>query len=90
MIKTYKTRADVPIEYRWDLSSIFASIDEWELEFQAIQSRFPEFQALKGTLAQSGAALLIVLQQRDKISERIERLYFYALLRHDEHMTRWE
>lgn len=74
---TYKKREDIPTEYTWHLESIFADNEDWEREFQAIQSKLPELEALKGTLAQSGEALLTVLQKRDEIYERLERLYVY-------------
>ncbi|HEU5381335.1 MAG TPA: oligoendopeptidase F, partial [Ktedonobacteraceae bacterium] len=47
----------------------------------------PGLEKLKGTLAQSGHALLTLLQQSDEISERLERLYVYASLRRDEDLT---
>ena len=84
---TYKKREDIPTEYIWDLGSIFARDHAWENEFQDIQSRLPELEALKGTLAQSSEALLRVLQKRDEIYERLERLYVYASMRKDEDTT---
>jgi len=64
-----KKREDIPTEYTWDLSTIFARDEDWEQGFQSIQNRLPELEALKGTLAQSGQALLKVLQKRDEIAE---------------------
>jgi oligoendopeptidase F len=84
---TYKKREDIPAEYTWHLESIFANNDDWEREFQAIQSKLPELEALKGTLAESGQALLAVLQKRDEIYERLERLYVYSSMRKDEDTT---
>ena len=84
---TYKKREDIPTEYTWHLESIFADNDDWEREFQAIQSKLPELEALQGTLAQSGEALLTVLQKRDEIYERLERLYVYSSMRKDEDTT---
>jgi oligoendopeptidase F len=79
-----KKREDIPTEYTWDLSTIFARDEDWEQGFQSIQNRLPELEALKGTLAQSGQALLKVLQKRDEIAEALERLYTYASMRKDE------
>jgi oligoendopeptidase F len=88
ILQTYKKREDIPTEFRWNLESIFARDEEWERDFQALQSRLPELEALKGTLARSGAALLTVLQTRDSIFEPLERLYSYASMRRDEDTTR--
>ena len=83
-----KKREDIPTEYTWDLSSIFAHDEDWEQAFQSIQHRLPELEALKGTLAQSGQVLLKVLQKRDEITEALERLYCYASMHKDEDTTK--
>jgi oligoendopeptidase F len=86
-LQTFKTREDIPDEFTWNLESIFARDDAWERDFQALQNRIPELEALKGTLAQSGQALLNVLQKRDEIFEVLERLYVYSSMRKDEDTT---
>ncbi len=83
-MQTYKKREEIPTELTWDLESIFSRHEDWERDFQAIQDSIPELEALQGTLAHSGNALLTVLQKRDAIFEKIERLYAYASLRKDE------
>jgi oligoendopeptidase F len=77
----------IPTEYTWNLESIFVQDNNWEQEFQSIQSLLPKLEALKGTLAQSGQALLAILRKRDEIYERLERLYAYASMRRDEDTT---
>lgn len=86
-LQTLTRRTEIPVEYTWNLESIFASNDEWEQQFQTLQQRIPELEALKGTLSQSGDALLKVLQTRDAIFEPMERLYVYASMRRDEDTT---
>src|SRR5713101_4501362 len=82
-----KKRSDIPVEYTWNLESIFSANEDWERDFQALQRRLPELEALKGKLAQSGQALLTVLQKRDELYKELERLYVYASLRRDEDTT---
>jgi oligoendopeptidase F len=86
-LQTFKKRSDIPTEYTWDLESIYARDEDWEHDFQTLQQKLPELIALKGTLAQSGEALLRVLQKRDEIAEMIEKLYVYASKRRDEDTT---
>ncbi|HJT58408.1 MAG TPA: oligoendopeptidase F, partial [Ktedonobacteraceae bacterium] len=86
-MQTLTKRNDIPKEYTWDLESIFPSNEDWERNFQAIQSRLPELEALQGTMAESGRALLHVLQKRDELFEQIERLFVYASMRRDEDTT---
>src|SRR6266705_3307882 len=52
-----------------------------------LKQGLPELEALKGTLAQSGQALLMVLQTRDVLFEELETLYVYASMRRDEDTT---
>src|SRR5947209_10641206 len=49
--------------------------------------RIPELGALKGTLAQSGRALLTVLRKRDEVFQELQRIYVYASMRRDEDTT---
>jgi oligoendopeptidase F len=84
---TYTKRSDIPTEYTWNLESIYASDEDWERDFQALQQRLPALEALQGTLAQSGQALLAVLRKRDELFEKLGRLYVYASMRKDEDTT---
>jgi oligoendopeptidase F len=80
-------RNDVPKEYTWDLESIFPTDASWEQQYQAIAQRLPELESLQGTLAQSGQALLQVLQKRDEVFKQLETLYVYSSMRKDEDTT---
>ncbi len=84
---TLTKRSDVPKEYTWDLESIFSTNEDWEQTFQSLLQRIPELEALQGTLAQSGQALLNVLRKRDEVFEKLEALFVYASMRKDEDTT---
>src|SRR6266700_2248326 len=86
-LQTYKKREEIPVEFTWNLASIFPQNEDWDRDFQALQKRLPELTKLQGTLAQSGEALLAVLRKRDEIYEQLERLYVYASMRKDEDTT---
>src|SRR5260370_22210760 len=83
-LQTLMKRDDIAQEYKWDLESIFPSDEDWENSYTTLQRRLPELEALKGTLAQNGQALLAVLQKRDELFEELESLFVYASLRPDE------
>ncbi len=87
-MQTFTRRSEIPPVYTWNLESIYPSDDGWEREAQAIQRRLPELEALKGTLAQSGQALLTVLRKRDELFEELGRLIAYAHMRRDEDTTK--
>jgi len=83
-------RSDIAKEYMWDLESIYTTDEVWESSFKNIEEGLPELEALKGTLAQSGEALLKVLQTRDALYEKLETLFVYASMRKDEDTTNSE
>jgi oligoendopeptidase F len=86
-LQTLTKRSDIQKEYTWNLESIFPANEDWEHDFKTLQRHLPELEALKGTLDQSGQALLRVLQKRDELFEQIERLFVYASMRRDEDTT---
>ncbi len=86
-MQTLQKRQDISQEYTWNLESIFASDDAWERDFQELQQRLPEIATRQGTLAQSGQALLTVLQKRDDTALQLEKLYVYTSMRRDEDTT---
>ena len=86
-MQTLTKRSDIAKEYTWDLESIYPTNDDWENSFKKLEQGLPELEALKGTLAQSGQALLMVLQTRDVLFEELETLYVYASMRRDEDTT---
>lgn len=87
LLQTLQKRQEISQEYTWKLESIFASDDAWERNFQELQQSLPELEALQGTLAGSGQALLTVLQKRDAMSLSLEKLYVYTSMRRDEDTT---
>jgi len=86
-LQTLTKRNEIAKEYTWNLESIFPTDEDWEDSFKAVQQRLPELEALKDTLAQSGQALLTVLQKRDEVLEKLETLLVYASMRRDEDTT---
>jgi oligoendopeptidase F len=86
-LQTFTRRSEIPPVYSWNLESIYPSDDDWEREAQDLQRRLSELEALKGTLAQSGQALLTVLRKRDELFEELGRLVAYAHMRRDEDTT---
>lgn len=86
-MQTLTKRSEIDQEYTWDLESIFLTNDDWENSFTRLEQELPELEALKGTLAQSGQALLKVLQARDGLFEALETLFVYASMRKDEDTT---
>lgn len=73
-------RKDVPNEYKWDLSQIFKSDDEWEAELKNLPKLTEELEQYKNKLSQGKDVLLNALKAYEKLSFSIENLYHYAHL----------
>ena len=78
-------RKDVAENLKWKLTDIFPDDEAWEAEFKAIDEEYSnfDFAQYKGKL-QNKADLLAYFLMSDTLSRRIEKLYLYAHMRHDE------
>jgi len=76
-------RADIPAQYRWDVSPLFSSWEAWEQGMQALDAKMTAFAALKGTLAQGPQAVLHAYQLRDEVGMLEEKVYRYPQLQRD-------
>lgn len=70
---------------KWDLTDIFPSDEAWEAEYKSVEETYGsyDFSVFKGKLGEK-ESLLACLQLNDELSQRIEKLYLYAHLHHDE------
>ncbi len=80
-------RQDVPLAERWDIESVYPTIEAWSEDFQRAEARLPELKRLQGQLTESPAALLAGLRLVDEIGEAVEQLEIYAYLRRSEDAT---
>jgi oligoendopeptidase F len=71
-------RADVPESYRWDLGHLFASYEEWEAAFDAVEERLPGIPPFRGTLAKDAATVQRCLDLLYGIQKDLYRLAVYA------------
>lgn len=79
-----KERDEVKPDYKWDLSSVFDSNQEWESEFEEVEERLGEFEKFEGRVLEDDETLLRVLQLRQEIFRKVEVLFSYARMRSDE------
>lgn len=86
-MQTQTKRNEIAKEHTWNLESIFATDDEWRRDYEALSRQVPELAALEGKLSESGKALFEVLQTRDAVFEKLEKLFVYTSMRKDEDTT---
>ena len=78
-------RQEVASTLKWKVEDIFPSDEAWEKEFQEIATKYGnyDFSVFKGKLGDK-QTLLDCFRLLDTISRKIELVYLYAHLRHDE------
>jgi oligoendopeptidase F len=77
-------RQEVADRFKWRLDKVFASWDDWEQAFQAVQQQLPRLEELRGTLSGGAEALLSALETIHGVQRRLEVLAVYASMRGDE------
>lgn len=78
------TRDEVEENLTWKLEDIFASNDEWEIEYQEVAALSEKANSYQGTISGGANALLEVLTYRDEITSRLRKLYTFAHMRTDQ------
>lgn len=78
-----RQRADIPAEFRWDFSSIYADWAAWDRGLSEMETRMEDFTRLKGTLAQGPQALLEAYRAYDEIGKLQYKVYRYPQLQRD-------
>ncbi|MBQ3506079.1 MAG: oligoendopeptidase F [Clostridia bacterium] len=78
-------RTEIPVAWLWDVNALFASDEAWEEEYKAVEKKYGDYDtsAFENKLADK-QTLLACLNCMDDMARRMEKLFLYANLRHDE------
>src|SRR5712671_4322742 len=79
-------RSAIDDKYKWDLSKMYASQEDWEAHYKKIDAMVGEFAAKSGKIGDSAQALLAALKLRDDINVQLEKVAGYTSLKRDEDM----
>jgi len=72
-------RKDIPEEFKWDLTAVYKTEDDFEKEFESVKPMFPGITALKGKLAdETGETLTKCFELCNEVERTLERLETYA------------
>ena len=77
-------RKDIPVEYTWDLTDIFASDEAWLEEYEALKGEGEKISAFAGKLGEKAETLLSYFRLEDELGIRLEMLMGYANCKSDE------
>ncbi len=71
----------------WDLASLYASVEDWEVDFKRIRPLAEVFSSFRGHLAESSRILREAFEALDEFSRLGEKVYVFARLRSDENTS---
>lgn len=74
-------RSEVPEEFTWDLTHLFADRESWEKELHAIETDLATITKFKGTLHTGAKVFLDCLTNYEKLLHRLSLAGTYASLR---------
>ena len=75
-----RNRNDIPAEYKWKLTDLFGTPEDWEAQYAKCEAMVPSLAALKGTLGQSAESLFNAYETVDRFEQAVEHVGDYAFL----------
>ena len=83
MIIKDKTRDEIDEKYKWDLSKIYISEDEWLKDYEYVKANGDKYLEFKGKL-NNADTIYEYLMFDEEISKKADAVYMYAALKFDE------
>src|SRR5258708_13384823 len=74
-------RSAIEEKYKWDLSKMYASQEDWEAHYKKLESMISEFAGKTGKIGDSAESLLEALKLRDQINIHLANLPAFSSLR---------
>ena len=78
-----KTRDEIDDKYKWDLSQIYKTEDEWLKDFEYVKASGDKYLEFKGKL-NNADNILNYFKFDEEFSKKADSLYMYAALKFDE------
>ena len=78
MPETLPRREDVPDDKKWNVESVFPSLEAWEAAFASADALAPGLQAFQGRLGESPSVLADALERWDAGGQAVGKVGLYA------------
>ncbi len=78
-----KLRDDIKDEYKWDLSKIYSSKEDWQKDFDIAKEEILKIKDYKDNFLKNGKKFYEFLKYDENVSRRLEKIYYYAHLNYD-------
>ncbi|MCL2841117.1 MAG: oligoendopeptidase F, partial [Defluviitaleaceae bacterium] len=75
-----KTREQIQPQFKWDLSALISSDEDWNASLKTFESAFELIKQYEGKLNQSPETLLECLKLEESLKISISKLFLYASL----------
>lgn len=72
------SRTDIPEEYKWRLTHLYADLDAWERAFEEVSSKLPNVAECKGKLSEDATTFERCLDMIFDLHQAVDRLRTYA------------
>ena len=82
-----KKRKDYSDEMKWNVKDLFATEEDFENEFKALEQELPKYKKYQGHILENATTLYEVLKLDMDVSKRLERLYIYGHIQNDQDTT---
>jgi len=79
-----KERSEIPEQYRWKLTDLYASDEAWRAAKEKLVARIPQIAQYKGKLGKSPQQLLAALEMLNDLNKEFSRVYIYTALEADQ------
>ena len=80
-------RADIPAKYKWDMTNIYATEQDFEADYKKAADMIAAFPAHASTMSESAQGLLSMFEDFTAMIRVVEKLYMYAHLSSDADTT---
>ena len=80
-------RADIPAKYKWDMTNIYPTEQDFDTDYQKAADMVAAFPAHAATMSQSARDLLAMFKDFTSMLRVVEKLYMYAHLSADADTT---
>lgn len=84
--KVLKKREEIKEEFKWKLNKVYASLEDWEKDFEKLKKESIKLKDFQGKLSDKDK-ILEYLKLNEEISRLAEKLYVYAHMKSDEDTT---
>ncbi|WP_025728749.1 oligoendopeptidase F [Atopobacter phocae] len=84
---TILSREEVPLEFTWDLTSVYTSDEEMEKDLSHVKDQIKTFEELHTDMTSSPEQLARILDLQAELLQVIERAYVYSSMKFDQDTT---